>query len=244
MNKTILITGASKGLGAQMAKDLAKDNIIVVHYNSSKEMALEVSKSVEELGGKAHLIQANLSSDEGCNILVEYMNEHFDSLDVLINNAGYMDKRNAPTEIDWGLLERTFYLNVFGVMRLTSQLLPLIQKSENDPQIINLTSIAARTGSPTSTVYGASKGALDSYTRGLAKEVAPNIRVNAIAPGFIETPFHDNVTSEEFKEKTIAATPMKCMGNSEHISKAVVFLIENSFITGETLDINGGLHMR
>jgi 3-oxoacyl-[acyl-carrier protein] reductase len=109
---------------------------------------------------------------------------------------------------------------------------------------VNISSIAIRTGAPTATVYGAAKGAIDVFTRGLARELAPAIRVNAVAPGVIQTPFHDKVSTPQFMESSRQNTPLQHLGEAIHIARAIRFLIENDFVTGETLDVNGGLFMR
>jgi 3-oxoacyl-[acyl-carrier protein] reductase len=140
-------------------------------------------------------------------------------------------------------MEQSFALNVFSAMRVASLCIPLLEQAEN-PCIVNLTSIAARHGAPTATIYGACKGALDSFTRGLAKELAPKIRVNAVAPGVIETPFHDKVTSPERLAEFRAATPLNRNGQAHEIATAIGFLVDNRFTTGETIDVNGGLFMR
>jgi 3-oxoacyl-[acyl-carrier protein] reductase len=128
-------------------------------------------------------------------------------------------------------------------MTLTSKCIPLLEKG-TDPSVINVSSIAMRHGAPSATIYGASKGALDSFTRGIAKELAPGIRVNAVAPGVIETPFHDRFSTKERMVTFAESTPLKRNGKPTHIAKAIQFLIENDFITGETVDVNGGLFMQ
>ncbi|MCY4000513.1 MAG: SDR family oxidoreductase [Bacteroidetes bacterium] len=107
-----------------------------------------------------------------------------------------------------------------------------------------MTSIAMRHGAPTATIYGAAKGAMDSFTRGATRELAPQIRVNAITPGVILTPFHDRYSTKEKLADIANQTPLEFNGESDHIARAVEFLIENIFMTGETIDINGGLFMR
>ena len=126
---------------------------------------------------------------------------------------------------------------------LSSLFLPLLERA-TDPCIINVSSIAARHGAPTATVYGAAKGAVDSFIRGAAAELAPKIRVNAVAPGVIETPFHERYSTAARMEKFREDTPLKRNGKAVHVARAIKFLIENDFITGETVDINGGLFMR
>jgi len=175
--------------------------------------------------------------------LAAQVKEKVDHLDVLFNNAGALIRREKAGELTWELMQKTFSLNVFSVFLLSSELVGLLEKGE-DPSIINNTSIAMRTGAPTASIYGATKGALDSFTRGMARELAPNIRVNAIAPGVIVTPFHDKVTSEKQMKAFKESNPLKSLGDPDHIVQAVDFLINNSFVTGETIDVNGGAFMR
>ena len=243
MSKSILITGASTGIGAETARRLAEGNKIFVHYNSSREPADKVAADVREKGGQADLVQADLSKEDGCRALVQAVSENTDKLDVLVNNAGGLIKRQGVREYEWRLMEDIFALNTFSAMMVTSLCLPLLDKGE-DPCIINISSVAMRHGAPTATIYGASKSALDSFTRGIAKELAPGIRVNAVAPGVIITPFHDNVSTPEQIEAWREGNPLKKNGDPAHIAKAIEFIINNDFINGETLDINGGLFMR
>jgi 3-oxoacyl-[acyl-carrier protein] reductase len=128
-------------------------------------------------------------------------------------------------------------------MKISGLCIPLLEKADN-PAIINISSIAARHGAASATPYGAAKGAVDSFTRCLAQEVAPEIRVNAIAPGVIETPFHEKVSTPEKMKEWAEKTPLQKNGKPDDIAHAVQFLIENQFVTGETIDINGGLQMR
>ena len=243
MPKVILITGASTGIGAETARHLAKKNEIFIHYNASKEAAANVAADVVRLDGKAYLLQADLSTEAGCKELVSIISEKRDKLDVMVNNAGGLIKRQSVREYEWQLMEEIFALNTFSAMMLTSLCIPLLKKG-NDPSIVNISSVAMRTGAPTATIYGASKAALDSFTRGIAKELAPAIRVNAVAPGVIITPFHDNVSSPEQLEAWREGNPLKKNGEPIHISQAIKFIIDNNFVNGETIDVNGGLYMR
>ena len=243
MSKIILITGASTGIGAATARLLAPQNKIIVHYYSSKEAAEKVAKDVEEGGGEAFLIQEDLTSEEACIRLVEKVADRYSKLDVLINNAGGMICRQTARELKWELMLDTFSLNTFSAMKISSLCIPLLEKGE-DPNIINISSIAMRHGAPSATIYGACKGAIDFFTRGLANELAPEIRVNAVAPGVIDTPFHKKVSTPEKMKKFKEITPIKRIGEAIHIAKTIKFLIENDFITGETIDVNGGLFMR
>ena len=243
MTKTILITGASTGIGAATARLLAAGNTVLIHYHRSQDAARQVAADVQAAGGVAHLIQADLSTEQGCRAVAAFATDTCAQLDVLVNNAGGLIRRCAADQLEWQLMMDIFALNAFSTMMMSSLCIPLLDKG-TDPCIVNLTSIAIRHGAPTATIYGASKGALDVFTRGLAKELAPRIRVNAVAPGVIETPFHAQVTTSERLEQFRAATPLARNGQAEDVAHAIRFLIENRFMTGETLDINGGLFMR
>jgi len=243
MSKVILITGASTGLGAATARLLAPQNKVIIHYYSSKEAAEKVAKDVEKSGGEAFLIQEDLTSEEACIRLVKKVADRYSKLDILINNAGGLIRRQAARELEWKLMLDTFSLNTFSAMKISSLCIPLLGKGE-DPNIINISSIAMRHGAPGASIYGACKGAIDSFTRGLANELAPKIRVNAVAPGVIDTPFHKKVSTPEKMKKFKEATPIKRIGEAIHIAETIKFLIENDFITGETIDVNGGLFMR
>jgi len=242
MSKTILITGAGSGIGAGTAAYLAEGNEIIIHYCHSEDKANMVKKTVEKNNGKAFLVQADLSTEKGCLKLVEEIKSKYDKIDVLINNAGGAIRRYDVKEIDWKLIEETLTLNTYSAMFLTSKLVPLLEKGEK-PSIINITSVAMRNGSPTVSVYAASKGALDTFTRSIAKALAPKIRVNAIAPGVIDTPFHEKVSDPEKMKEFKNSIPLNILGEPEHIAHAIKFLIENEFMTGATLDVNGGAFM-
>ena len=243
MSKVILITGASTGLGAETARLLAPGNEIFIHYNASAEAARQVAEDVAKGGGKAHLLQADLTTEKGCRELVQSVSEKTEKLDVLFNNAGGLIRRAAARECDWSLMQEVFALNTFSAMMMTSLCIPLLEKGD-DPCVINNSSLATRHGAPTATIYGAAKGAVGTFTKGAAKELAPKIRVNAVAPGVILTPFHDKVSTADQMAAWQENTPLKRHGHARHIAMAVKFIIENDFITGETIDINGGLFMR
>ena len=201
------------------------------------------ANDVEENGGEAFLIQEDLTSEEACISLVKKIADKYSKIDVLINNAGGLLRRQSAYELEWKLMIETFSLNTFSTMKISSLCIPLLKKGE-DPNIINISSIAIRHGAPTAIIYGACKGAVDSFTRGLANELAPEIRVNAVAPGLIDTPFHEKVSTPERMKKLKEGIPLKKIGEAIHIAKTIKFLIENDFITGETIDVNGGAFMR
>lgn len=243
MSKVILITGASTGIGAETARHLAPGNHVFIHYCTSKEAAQKVAADVAAQGGQAQPVQADLSGEEGCRALFKAVAEKVDKLDVLVNNAGGLIKRQPVKECDWNLMMQIFALNTFSAMMVTSLFIPLLEKGE-DPNIINISSVAMRHGGPTATAYAASKAALDSFTRGAAKELAPAIRVNAVAPGVIITPFHDKVSTPEQLEAWRKGNPLEKNGDPVHIAQTIKFIMDNTFLNGETIDVNGGLFMR
>lgn len=243
MSKTIVITGASTGIGAATAVAMAPKNTIFVHYRSSSEQAKQVADQVVAAGGDAILVCADLSTADGCKSFAQSVNERTDHLDVLVNNAGGLPKRTSIRDIDWAIINENFSLNTYSAMLITSLLLPLLETGE-DPVIVNVSSLAARNGAPTATLYGSAKGALDTFTRGAANELAPRVRVNAVAPGIIETPFHERASSPERMEEFRNGTPLKRNGTPEDVARAIAFLAESTFITGETIDVNGGISMR
>jgi len=243
MSKKLLITGASTGIGADTAVEFARGNLIFVHYNSSRDAAQKVADRVRELGGEPVIVQADLTSEAGCEALYGAVAKHTDALDVLVNNAGGLVRRETVDRVGWESLIEIFSLNTFSAIMTTMLCIPLLKKG-NDPCVINITSVAMRTGAPTATIYGASKGALDSFTRGAARELAPGIRVNAVAPGVIPTPFHEKYTDPERMEQFRENTPVKHHGTANDIAMTIRLLVENTYITGETIDVNGGLFMR
>ncbi len=147
MAKKIIITGASTGIGAETSRMLAPGNEIIVHYYSSKGPAEAVAADIEKAGGKAHLLQADLSKSDECERFVAECAKLFPVVDVLVNNAGGLIRRQPINELDWDFMIETFALNTFSTMKVTSLCVPLLEKAE-DPVIINMTSIAMRHGAP------------------------------------------------------------------------------------------------
>lgn len=243
MGQNILVTGGSTGIGAATCKELAAGNTILIHYNSSKRPAEEVATAVENAGGTAHLFQADLTSEAGCQALADAVSEKVDRLDVLINNAGGLEQRQQVWEIEWDMMEHIFALNTFSTMKMTSLMVPLLRASDR-ANIINMASVAMHTGSPTATPYAASKAAVHTFTIGAAKALAPDIRVNAVAPGVILTPFHEKFTPAEQLEKFRQATPVGEFVGPEEIAHTIRYILDSRFLTGATLDVNGGMVMR
>lgn len=241
--KKILITGASTGIGSETACQLAKGNELFLVYNRSQEEAENVAKEVEQLGGIAHLIQCDVTKESHCIELINSVKEKTGYLDVLINNAGGLVRRQAADQLEWSLMEEIFALNAFSLFKISSLAIPLLREG-SDPNIINISSVVIRHGAAGATMYGAAKGAVDVFTRGLSRELAPNIRVNTISPGVIDTPFHHKVSTQKQMELWAENNPLKRNGEPKHIAQVIKMCIENDFLNGENIDVNGGAWTR
>ncbi len=216
---------------------------MILHYHTSKGDAVALREELEPLCESVDIVAADLTTDIGCENLCDEIAGRFPALDVLVNNAGGMIERQSVKQLTWSHLADTFVLNALSTMRLTSLCTDVLGRGTN-PCVVNVTSIAMRHGAPTATAYGAAKAAVDSFTRGAAKEFAPKIRVNAVAPGMIDTRFHTRVTPEATMRQFIENTPLGRIGDVTDIARTIRFLAESEFITGETIDCNGGLSMR
>ena len=239
----ILITGASTGIGAETARLLAPGNDLYLVYNRSVAAAEALREELLGLGATVHLLQSDITSEIACIDLMRKVADLTDSLDVLVNNAGGLVRRQAADALEWNLMEEIYALNVFSLMKITSLAIPLLRKGQN-PSIVNITSVASRHGAAGATLYGSAKGAVDSLTRGWCKELAPTIRVNSISPGVIDTPFHVKASSPEQMVAWAEANPLQRNGTAAHIASAIKFVIENDFVNGESIDVNGGQLMR
>ncbi len=244
INKRAVVTGAGRGIGAAIAEALAAVGVeVLVHYNTSKEAAQKVVETIQANGGKAWTEEADLTDSRQAKALFQKVQNWWGALDILINNAGDLVQRCAIEDFPDELIETVIRVNVHTALYSTREAIPLLRKGKS-PSIINISSVAAHNGGANNaTLYAATKGAIHTFTRGLAKELAPNIRVNGIAPGVILTDFHRRFSTEE-QLKTIAQnTPLQRVGTAEDMAAAAVFLCSDgaSFITGEVIEINGGL---
>jgi 3-oxoacyl-[acyl-carrier protein] reductase len=242
--KVAVVTGASKGIGASIATQLAAEGAaVVVNYASSREGADRVVAEVTKAGGKAIAVQADLSKEEDVVRLFAEAKKEYGRLDILVNNAGVY--QFAPIE---GVTAEHFHwhfnLNVLGLLLATKEAVALFPAEGGS--IINISSVAATSGFPGAAVYSATKGAVDSITRVLANELGPRkIRVNSINPGMVETEGTHTigVIGSEMQTQVVSQTPLGRIGRPEDISGAAVFLAssDSSWITGETFYISGGL---
>lgn len=246
--KRALVTGAGQGIGYQIAKDLLdSDCEVLVQYLNSEAGAKELEMYGQQTGKKVQVFKADLTDEREVKALVEYTEKLFGQLDILVNNAGGLVARKSIEETDNVYWHKVMDINVNSMMMLTRELVPLLTKAGMS-SIINMSSLAGRKGGHGgSLTYATSKGAMITWTRALAIELAGRgIRVNAVAPGLIlGTAFHATHTTQEAIDQTIAAIPLKRAGDTEDVSRAVLFLAAeyDGFITGVTLDINGGVYM-
>ena len=246
--KVALITGASSGIGAAAALAFGRRGTrVAVHYNSREREAQAVAAAIREAGSDAAVFQADVSSSDELARLAAEVHDRFGRVDILVNNAGGFVQRVPLAEAADELIDRVFHQNARSMIALCRHVIPLMRRQKSGT-IINVTSQAARTGgSLGSGLYSASKAYISTYTRTLAKElVADGIRVNAIAPGIIDTPIHDGHTSAELLAQLSAGIPMRRLGRADECAGALLFLASEqlaSYITGQVIEINGGLLM-
>ena len=242
--KVFLITGASTGIGAAVARALAAQGAsVAVHYNASQDGAREVAASIDAVGGKSFLVGGDVSIRSGCEAVVAEAANYFGRLDGLINNAGSLLGRVPTIESDEQHDRAVLDLNAHSVVWASRAAHPWLR--HNGGVIINTTSIAARNGGGGGAVlYAAAKGFVSTFTRGFAKEVvADKIRVNAVAPGVILTPFHERYSSEAQMAGMVATVPMGRAGTVEDCVGAYLFLASDAlsgYVTGQILEVNGG----
>jgi len=242
--KVAVVTGASKGIGAAIARQLADEGAsVVVNYSSGREDAERVVAAISESGGRAIAVQANVSKRPEINRLFAETKKAFGDLDILVNNAGIYEM--APLEsVTEEHFHKHFDINVLGLLLTSQEALKYFGPSGGS--IVNTSSIVSTGSLPGASVYSATKAAVDAVTRSLAKELGSRkIRVNAVNPGMVETEgtHRAGITESNFRKQTEALTPLGRIGQPKDIAPAVAFLAssEASWITGETLYITGGL---
>lgn len=241
--KVAVVTGASKGIGAEIARQLAAEGAaVVVNYASSKAGADKVVADITGKGGKAVAVKADVAKPDDIRALFAETVKAFGKVDVLVNNAGVYEF--APLEaVSPEHYHKQFDLNVLGLLLTTQEAVKHF--GVNGGSVVNISSVVSRLALPASSVYAATKAAVDSITRTLAAELGPKkIRVNAVNPGMVETEgtHSQGITESDFRMQTEAATPLGRIGQVGDIAPAVAFLAsdEAKWITGETLFISGG----
>lgn len=244
-DRVAVVTGSSRGIGRAIALELARRGAsVVVNYNHSAEAAAEVVAAIEEGGGQAVSIQADVGDFEQAAELIKTALETFDRIDILVNNAGTTRDQllMLMKEDDWDVVLRTNLKGVFNCCKAAAR--PMVRQRSG--RIINVSSVSGIAGQGGQTNYAASKAGVIGFTKSLAKELGSrNITVNAVAPGFVSTDLTADL-SEDLTRQAIEATPLGRMGEPEEIAYAVAFLASGdaAFITGEVLTVDGGLVMQ
>jgi 3-oxoacyl-[acyl-carrier protein] reductase len=243
-DKAILITGASTGIGAAVARAFGAQGAKVgVHYNATKAGAEAVANDIAAAGGEAFIVKGDVSRSADTRRVVEETAAHFGRLDGLINNAGLMVGRVDYADVTDEHFDAVINLNARSVVIASKTAIPWLKKSRGF--IINTSSIAARNGARNGAgVYGSAKAFVSNVTRGLARELVDSgIRVNAVAPGIIETPFHERYSSPEMLKKMVTAVPLGRAGMPEECVGAYLFLASaalSGYIIGQVIEVNGG----
>lgn len=249
--KVAIITGSSQGLGASIAKKLSKKNVnVVINYSSSKKLAEKIRDECISNGVEAIAIKADVSQNEDCIKLVKRAEDVFGKVDILVNNAGttkFADHSKLEKLSDEDFIN-IYKVNVIGPYQMIRAVEPIMKKT-GFGSVVNISSIAGKTGIGSSIAYAASKGALNTMTLSLAKALGPEIRVNTVCPGFIGTGWFQNrfgkETFDRIKKDQENITPLNKAGTADDIAdSAIFFCLEGAeHITGETLISDAGMHL-
>lgn len=242
MNKVIIVTGGSRGIGANIVKFLAKNgDKVILNYNKSEEFAKQIQKELEKESIKIDIFKADVSKKADVLAMIEYVIEKYNRVDVLINNAG-ISQEKLFTDISDEEWQMIMDVNLNSVYYCTKAVIPyMIQKKCGC--IINISSIWGVTGGSCEVGYSTSKAAIIGFSKALAKEMGPsNIRINCIAPGIIDTDMNKNLNETDI-EAIKDEIPLNRIGLTEDIAKCVKWLIEDNYTTGQVININGGWYI-
>lgn len=240
MSKVVIVTGASRGIGKNIAYNLAINGYkVIANYNNSEEEALKLKKQVENKGLEIDLFKANVSKRAEVKELIDFAIEKYKKIDVLINNAG-VAQEILFTEITDEDFDKMMKVNLYSAFYTTQETVRHMIR-EHEGCVINISSIYALTGGSCEVHYSMAKAGLDGMTKALARELGPsNIRVNSIAPGAIDTDMNSYLTEEDWKQ-IIQETPLQKIGYPIDITRCVKWLIEDEFTTGQVISPNGGM---
>jgi 3-oxoacyl-[acyl-carrier protein] reductase len=246
--RVALVTGAGVGIGRAVALALGSAGATVgVHYHTSAAEAEETARLLADRGARAHLLQADLTRADQAQAVVDQLVAEAGRLDILVNNAGSPLARARIEDCPADLWRRAFDVNVHSAFYVTQRAIPHLRAGGHGSIVNNLTlSIHTSGGAGGTGPYAVAKGALQVFTRTLAREVAPQVRVNSIVPGVIETRHHEQFSTPEKVEEYRRQTPLGRNGTADEVAQAVLFLASDaaSFITGALLDVNGGRFLR
>ncbi len=247
MEKVLLVTGGSRGIGAATARLAAAAGYAVcISYVRNQTAADGVVHSITEAGGRAMAVAADVAREEDVTRLFHTLEERFGRVNALVNNAGVLEAQMPVEQMDLGRLQRVFSVNVFGSFLCAREAVRRMSTRHGGSggAIVNVSSSAARLGAPNEYVdYAAAKGAIDTFTLGLSKEVAADgIRVNAVRPGVIYTDIHASGGEPGRVERVKGSVPMQRGGEAEEVARAILWLLsdEASYSTGALVDVSGG----
>jgi 3-oxoacyl-[acyl-carrier protein] reductase len=246
--RVALVTGASTGIGAAVAQAFGAQGMkVAVHYNQSEGPAKDVAEAIRKVGGEAVLVKADVRDSAAIEQCVAQVVKAFGRIDVLVNNAGGLVKRVPIADFTDELFDEVLHINARSMLAFCREVVPAM-RSQGGGSIINVTSVAARHGGgPGAFLYAGSKGFVSTATRGLAKElVGDRIRVNAVAPGVIQTPFHDRFSTPQMLESFKAGIPMGRIGSPDECVGAFLYFASETlsgYVTGQITDVNGGQYM-
>jgi len=246
--KVVFITGASTGIGAAAARAFAQQRSrLVIHFNASKDAAEKVARDCRELGGEAALVGGDVTQAANVKRIAAEALDAFGRIDVLINNAGGLVGRTRIEDYSEAYVAQVLALNVTQVVLFMREVIPVMRRQKQG-NVINVSSIAARHGGGAGAiVYAGAKGFVATATRGWAKElVADGIRVNAVSPGVITTPFHERYSSPEQLKAMQATIPMNRLGTADECAGTFIYLASDAmsgYVTGQVIEVNGGQYM-
>ena len=236
MKRIAIVTGASRGIGREIAKMLAKEDIqVIANYNNSEKKAIELQEELKKENINIDIFKADISKREDARKLVEYTLERYKKI---VNNAGISEYKmfTEETDSDWN---RVINNNLYSAFVMCQEVIPNMIHNKNG-NIINISSVWGMVGASLEVIYSISKAGMDGLTKALAKELGPsNIRVNSIAPGAIDTDMNEQLSKEELKQLE-EDTPLGRIGLPQDIAKCVKWLIEDNFTTGQIISVNGG----
>lgn len=239
MEKIAIITGASRGIGREIAKQIAKNGVkVIANYNQSEKEAKKLKEELKKQNIDIDIVKADVSKREEAQKLVKFALEKYKKVDILINNAGISEYKmfTDETDEDWNKIINT---NLYSAFVMSQEVIPNMVHQKKGC-IINISSIWGIVGASLEVLYSISKAGMNGMTKALAKELGPsNIRVNSIAPGSIDTDMNANLTEKEVKELE-QEIPLERIGKVEDIAKCVKWLIEDNYTTGQIISINGG----